>query len=78
VSAQRSLIVALQNRLENSVNALGTASENSGAAESRIRDADLAAEMSGCLKENVKAQAAQSMLAQANARAGRALDLLRQ
>ncbi len=76
VSAQRSLLGAIQNRMEYSVNALETTSENVTAAESRIRDTDMAAEMSRFSKENIKSQAAQSMVAQANARAQNVLSLL--
>jgi flagellin len=76
VSAQRSLLGAIQNRMEYAVNAIETTSENVTAAESRIRDTDMAAEMSRYTKENIKAQAAQTMVAQANARAQQVLSLL--
>ena len=76
VSSQRSLLGALQNRLEYAVNALETTSENVTAAESRIRDTDMASEMSNYTNENVKSQAAQTMVAQANARAQQVLSLL--
>jgi flagellin len=76
VSAQRSLLGAIQNRMEYSVNAIETTSENVTAAESRIRDTDMASEMSKYTKENIKAQAAQTMVAQANARAQQVLSLL--
>ena len=76
VSSQRSLLGAIQNRMEYAVNALETTSENVTAAESRIRDTDMAAEMSKFSKENIKAQAAQTMVAQANARAQQVLSLL--
>lgn len=66
VSAQRSSLGAFQNRLEHTINNLGTSSENLVAAESRIRDVDMAAEMMDFTKNNILSQAAQSMLAQAN------------
>lgn len=66
VSDQRSALGAVQNRLEHTINNLGTASENLTAAESRIRDTDMAAEMMAFTKNNILTQAAQSMLAQAN------------
>jgi flagellin len=76
VSSQRSLLGAIQNRMEYAVNALETTSENVSAAESRIRDTDMASEMSKYSKENIKSQAAQTMVAQANARAQQILSLL--
>ncbi|MDR2006235.1 MAG: flagellin, partial [Acidaminococcales bacterium] len=76
VSSQRSLLGAIQNRMEYAVNALETTSENVSAAESRIRDTDMAAEMSKYSKENIKSQAAQTMVAQANVRAQQILSLL--
>lgn len=76
VSAQRSLLGAIQNRLSYAINALEITTENVTAAESRIRDADMAAEMSDYTKENVKSQAAQAMVSQANARANQVLGLL--
>uniref|UniRef100_UPI00055BD850 flagellin Hag n=1 Tax=Lysinibacillus sphaericus TaxID=1421 RepID=UPI00055BD850 len=66
VSTQRSALGAVQNRLEHTINNLGAASENLTAAESRIRDTDMAAEMMAFTKNNILTQAAQSMLAQAN------------
>lgn len=66
VSAQRSKLGALQNRLEHTIANLDVAAENSQAAESRIRDTDMAAEMVQYSKNNILAQAGQSMLAQAN------------
>ncbi len=65
VSSQRSALGALQNRLEHTINNLGAASENLTAAESRIRDVDMAQEMMEFTKNNILTQAAQSMLAQA-------------
>ena len=63
---QRSKLGALQNRLEHTINNLNTTSENTSAAESRIRDVDMATEMVEYSKNNILAQAGQSMLAQAN------------
>ncbi len=66
VSTQRSTLGALQNRLEHTIKNLDTTSENTSAAESRIRDTDMAKEMVTYSKNNILAQAGQSMLAQAN------------
>ena len=66
VSAQRSDLGAIQNRLEHTIKNLDTTSENTSAAESRIRDVDMAKEMVTYSKNNILAQAGQSMLAQAN------------
>lgn len=66
VSAQRSKLGAIQNRLEYTVNNLKNYSENLTEAESRIRDTDMASEMVNYSKSNIVQQAAQSMLAQAN------------
>ncbi|MDD6332546.1 MAG: flagellin, partial [Clostridium sp.] len=66
VSAQRSALGAVQNRLEYTVNNLENYSENLTDAESRIRDTDMASEMVNYSKANIVQQAAQSMLAQAN------------
>ena len=66
VSTQRSALGALQNRLEHTIANLDTTSENTSAAESRIRDVDMAEEMVEYSKNNILAQAGQSMLAQAN------------
>ena len=66
VSAQRSKLGAVQNRLEHTITNLDTASENTTAAESRIRDTDMAKLMVEYSKNNILAQAGQSMLAQAN------------
>ncbi|MGX8702403.1 flagellin N-terminal helical domain-containing protein [Caproiciproducens sp.] len=76
VSGTRADLGALQNRLEHTVNNLGTTSENLTSAESRIRDVDMAAEMMEMTKNNVLAQAAQSMLAQANTQPQNVLKLL--
>ncbi|CAK4835259.1 unnamed protein product [Aphanomyces euteiches] len=77
VSAQRSKMGAVQNRLEHTINNLQTASENLTAAESRIRDVDMAKEMMEFTKSNILSQAAQSMLAQANQQPQGVLQLLR-
>ena len=66
VSAQRSYLGALQNRLEHTISNLDNISENTSSAESRIRDTDMAEEMVSYSKNNILAQAGQSMLAQAN------------
>jgi len=77
VSAQRSKMGAVQNRLEHTINNLQTASENLTAAESRIRDVDMAKEMMNFTKSNILSQAAQAMLAQANQQPQGVLQLLR-
>ena len=66
VSSQRSALGALQNRLEHTIANLDNVSENTSSAESRIRDTDMAKEMVNYSKNNILAQAGQSMLAQAN------------
>lgn len=66
VSGQRSYLGALQNRLEHTIANLDNISENTSSAESRIRDTDMAKEMVTYSKNNILAQAGQSMLAQAN------------
>jgi flagellin len=66
VSSQRSLLGAVQNRLEHTISNLDTAAENTQNAESSIRDTDMAKEMVEFSKNNILAQAGQSMLAQAN------------
>ena len=66
VSAQRSALGAVQNRLEHTINNVDNVVENTTAAESRIRDTDMAEEMVNYSKNNILAQAGQSMLAQAN------------
>ena len=66
VSEQRSALGAIQNRLEHTVANHDTVSENTSAAESRIRDTDMAKQMVEYSKNNILAQAGQSMLAQAN------------
>jgi len=76
VSTQRSNLGALQNRLEHTINNLDTSSENLTAAESRVRDVDMAKEMMNQTKNSILAQAAQSMLAQANQQPQGVLQLL--
>ena len=66
VSSQRSALGAVQNRLEHTIDNLDNISENTSSAESRIRDTDMAKEMVNYSKNNILAQAGQSMLAQAN------------
>jgi len=77
VSAERSKLGAYANRLEHTVNNLGTSAENLTAAESRIRDVDMAKEMMEFTKMNILSQAAQAMLAQANQLPQGVLQLLR-
>ncbi|MFD1020306.1 flagellin Hag [Thalassobacillus hwangdonensis] len=77
VSAERSKLGAYQNRLEHTINNLGTSSENLTAAESRIRDVDMAKEMMNQTKNSILGQAAQAMLAQANQQPQGVLQLLR-
>jgi flagellin len=77
VSAERSKLGAYQNRLEHTINNLGTSAENLTAAESRIRDVDMAKEMMNQTKNSILAQAAQAMLAQANQQPQGVLQLLR-
>jgi flagellin len=76
VSAERSKLGAYQNRLEHTINNLGTSAENLTAAESRIRDVDMAAEMMEFTKMNILQQAATAMLAQANMQPQMVLQLL--
>ena len=76
VSAQRSSLGAVQNRLEHTISNLDTSSENLQTAESRIRDVDMAEEMVEYSKNNILQQAAQSMLAQANQSTQGVLSLL--
>ncbi|HCS12167.1 MAG TPA: flagellin protein, partial [Clostridiales bacterium] len=76
VSGARADLGALQNRLEHTVNNLGVTNENLTAAESRIRDVDMAKEMMEYTKNNILTQAAQAMLAQANMQPQGVLQLL--
>jgi flagellin len=77
VSHQRSLLGALQNRLEHTIKNLDTAAENLQAAESRIRDVDMAKEVMEFTRTNILQQASQAMLAQANQQPQSVLQLLR-
>ncbi len=76
VSTQRANLGAYQNRLEHKINNLSTSAENLQSAESNIRDVDMAEEMVNYTKNNILLQAAQSMLAQANAQPQGVLQLL--
>ena len=77
ISEQRSNLGAVQNRLEHTIKNLDNAAENTQAAESRIRDTNMAKEMSAFTKNNVLSQAAQAMISQANQVPQQALQLLR-
>lgn len=77
VSAQRANLGALQNRLDHSINSLAATTENLTAAESRIRDVDMAQEMMKFTKFNILSQAATAMLAQANQLPQTVLQLLK-
>ena len=76
VSSQRSALGAVQNRLEHTIDNLDNIVENTTTAESRIRDTDMAEEMVNYSKNNILAQAGQSMLAQANQSTQGVLSLL--
>lgn len=76
ISEERGKLGAQQNRLDHTVNNLTTASENVTAANSRIRDTDMAKEMMNYTSKNVISQAAQAMLAQANSQPQNVLSLL--
>ncbi|PTY80434.1 flagellin [Heyndrickxia sporothermodurans] len=77
VSKQRSKLGAYQNRLDHTINNLSTSSENLTAAESRVRDVDMAKEMMQQTKNSILSQASQAMLAQANQMPQGVLQLLR-
>jgi len=77
VSHQRSTLGAIQNRLEHTIKNLDTSAENLQAAESRIRDVDMANEIMEFTKNNILQQASQAMLAQANSQPQSVLALLR-
>jgi len=77
VSGYRATLGAAQNRLEHTISNLNVTSENITAAESRIRDTDMADEITAYTKNNILLQAAQSMLSQANAAPQGVLSLLR-
>ena len=76
VSTSRSNLGAVQNRLQHTVNSLSVAAENASAAESRIRDTDMAKEMTAFTRSQILAQAGVSMLAQANSAPQSVLKLL--
>ncbi|KAF0825038.1 flagellin [Cytobacillus firmus] len=76
VSAQRSDLGAFQNRLEHTISNLSNASENLTAAESRIRDVDMAKEVMEMTRANILGQASQAMLAQANQKPQSVMQLL--
>lgn len=77
VSTERGKLGAMQNRLEHTINNLNTSSENLSAAESRIRDVDMANEMMKYSKSNILTQASQAMIAQAKSQPEQVLQLLR-
>ena len=77
VSSERAKLGAVQNRLEHTINNLNVAAENLQAAESRIRDVDMAKEMMEFTKNSILQQAATAMLAQANQMPQGVLQLLR-
>jgi len=77
VSHQRSSLGAIQNRLEHTIKNLDTAAENLQAAESRIRDVDMAKEIMEFTKNNILQQASQAMLAQANSQPQNVIQLLK-
>ncbi|WP_313568848.1 flagellin [Acetoanaerobium noterae] len=77
VSEQRSALGAFQNRLEHTIKNLDNSAENLQAAESRIRDVDMAKEMMNLTKQNILQQASQAMMAQANSAPQGVLQLLR-
>ena len=77
VSTQRAALGAYQNRLQHKINNLDTSAENLQAAESRIRDLDMAKEMTNFTKNNILVQAATAMLAQANSAPQGVLQLLK-
>ena len=77
VSSERAKLGAMQNRLEHTIANVNNTSENLTAAESRVRDVDMAKEMMNFSKNNILQQAAQAMLAQANQQPQNVLQLLR-
>ncbi len=77
VSGQRSMLGALQNRLEHTIDNLGVTAENLTSSESRIRDADMAWEVMMLTKTQILLQTAQAMLSQANTMPNQIVDLLR-
>ena len=77
VSTRRGSIGAMQNRLQSTINSLGVAAENTGAANSRIRDADVAQAVSEMVKNQILQQSTMAVLAQANQSPQMALQLLK-
>lgn len=77
VSYNRSILGALQNRLEHAKSVVDINYENTSASESRIRDTDMAKEMTKYSKENILGQASQAMLVQSNQKPQAILELLR-
>jgi flagellin len=77
VSTQRGKLGAFQNRLEHTITNLGVAAENQAAANSRIRDADVAAEVTEMVRTQILSQSAMAILAQANAAPQALLSLFR-
>ena len=77
ISTSRGKIGAYQNRLESTINSLGVASENAGAANSRIRDADVAQSVSEMVRNQILQQSTMAVLAQANQAPQMALQLLK-
>jgi len=77
VSSERAKLGAFQNRLSSTINNLGTTSQNLQSAQSSIADVDMAATMAEFSKNNIEAQAAQAMIAQANQQPQQILQLLR-
>ena len=77
VSSERAKLGSVQNRLEHTINNLNVGAENLQAAESRIRDVDMAKEMMNFTKNNILNQAAQAMMAQSNSQPQAVLQLLR-
>ena len=76
VSTERAKLGAVQNRLEHTIYNLGSTEENTEAAESRLRDTDMAAETVRFSRDNILSQAGQAMLAQANRSTESVLSLL--
>ena len=76
ISDQRATLGAMQNRLDHKIANLKTTAENLTASESRIRDVDMAEEMTNFTKNNILSQAATAMLAQANSLPQNVLSLL--
>ena len=77
ISTRRGAIGAMQNRLQSTINSLGVASENTGAANSRIRDANIAQAVSEMVKNQILQQSTMAVLAQANQAPQMALQLLK-